>query len=247
MENKEKIIKSLELIKQSWQVYAKNLLKFLEVFVYGLVGLIPMVVLMILAYAYIGTGLAEKAPLALNIVLAIVGIILLFISFYYAIVYSLKAKVASILLLKNNFTSPRDNFKAAKPYIARFLGVSVLTIVLTIAWGILFIIPALIFGIYYGFATYILVVEDKRPFSSVESSYDLVKGYWWPVFGRLALVSFIGFLLYAIISAPMSKMTQGEAPYIIYNVVTNIIWAGLSPYFMVYFYKLYQSLKQVNK
>jgi len=247
MNKKEKMVKSFDLLYESWQVYAKNLLKFIEVFIYGLIGMVPMFVLLLLFYAYNVTGSGNLASLGTKIVLGFIGIILFGVSLYYAIVYSLRAKVAGILLLKNNFTSARENFKASKPYVKTFLGVSLLTVVLVIAWGFVFLIPALVFGIYYGFASYILVLEDRRPFTSVERSYDLVKGYFWPVFGRLAFMSLIVIIIYALISIPMSGMVIGSAPYIAYNVFTNIIWVVLSPYFIIYFYQIYQSLNKVNK
>ena len=247
MENKEKIIKSLALLKETWQTYIKNLLKFLEVFLYGILGMVPMFVLISLFFVYGLSGWAQKVSTGINLILLLVGIILFIFSLYLAIVYSVRMKVASILLLKNNFTSAKSNLQEAKPYFVKFLGVSLLTVVLIIAWGFLLIIPAIIFGIYYGFATYILVAEDSRPFTAVERSYDLVRGYFWPVFGRLALVSVIGIIIYSIISKPTAQMEIGSAPYLAYSVFTNIIWAVLSPYFMIYFYKIYQSLKNVKK
>lgn len=246
MNQKEKLIKSTILFKESWEIYRKNLLKFIMVFLYGLAGFIPLLVVLVLFFIYNITGLAEKASLIVNFSLAFIGFCLFVASLYVAIVYSIRSKVASILLLKNNFTPAKNNFEEAKPYFIKFLGVSMLMMVLIIAWGFLFIIPALIFGIYYSFATYILVIEDKRPFSAVERSYDLVKGYFWPVFGRLFLVSIFAILVYAFISWPGYKMSEGSNIFIAYNVLINIIWAILAPYFIVYFYQLYKSLKTVK-
>jgi hypothetical protein len=217
------------------------------VLLYGLIGFIPMIVLFLLIFIYNASGLASAAPMLTNIILGIIGIILFGFSLYFAIVYSLKAKVASILLLKNNFTPAKENFKQATPYIERFLGVSLLLVVLIIAWGIVFIIPALIFGIYYGLSAFVLVLEDKRPFTSIERSYDLVKGYWWPVFGRFTLIATIVFVLYAIISLPLSWMSQNSAGSIIYGGLTNIVWLVLSPYFIIFTYNVYKSLKHLSK
>jgi len=173
MNQKEKLIKSVTLFKESWEIYRKNLLKFIMVFLYGLSGLIPLLVVLVLFFTYNITDLAEKASLLVNFSLALIGFGLFVASLYIAIVYSIRTKVASILLLKNNFTPARNNFEEAKPYFIKFLGVSMLMMVLIIAWGFLFIIPALIFGIYYSFAAYILVIEDKRPFSAVERSRQM--------------------------------------------------------------------------
>jgi len=247
MENKEKIIKSFDLIYETWQVYAKNFVKFIQLIAYGLIGIIPMFVLIALFYAYGVSGLAQKASVLTNIIFGAIAFFSFFASLYFAILYSIRSSVASLLLIKNNFTSAKENFKEAKPYFVKFLGVSLLTVVLVLAWGILFIIPAIIFGVYYCFASYILVLEDARPFTSIERSYDLVRGYFWPVFGRLLLVYLIGFIVYRIISLPMDWMDDTSAAGISYSVFFNLIWVAISPYFMVYAYNLYKSLKKINK
>lgn len=247
MKKKDKIIKSLDLIKESWSDYRKNVLKFLEVYVYGLVGMIPLFAILLLALAYGTAGLAQSASWYTNLILGIITSILLLVSIYLAIVYSIRIKVASILLLKNNFSSAKENFKESKPYVLKFLGVSLLLVVLIIAWGFALIIPALIFMIYYGFAPYILVAEDKRPFSAIERSYDLVRGYFWPVFGRLVLIAVIGMLVYEIISIPLPSLEQNDMATFGYNVSMNLIWALISPYFLIYSFKLYKSLKETNK
>lgn len=246
MNKKEKLIKSMDLIKESWQVYAKNLMKFIEVFVYGLIGVIPMFGVLIVTVLY-ARFLGNSAPVAVNVILGIIAFAAFVASIYLAIVYSIRSKVASILLIKNNFTSAKENFDEAKPYFVKFLGVSVLLVVLVIAWGFALFIPAIIFAVYYGFAQFTLVVDGKRPFSAIERSYDLVKGYWWPVFGRFLLVSAIGVVIYSIISAPLKGMQEGETAALLYSVFVNIIWAILSPYFLIYSYKVYESLKKTNK
>ena len=246
MSKKEKIIKSVDLIKESWQVYQKNLLKFIEDFIYGLIGILPMFGLLIVSAVY-AVYLSDKAPVSVNVILGIIAVLGFIASIYIAIVYSIRSKVASILLLKNDFTSPKDNFKEAKPYFVKFLGVSLLLVVLVIAWGFVLLVPALIFAIYYGFAQYVLVIEGKRPFSAIERSYDLVRGYFWPVFGRLALISALGMAVYIILAQPMSNFQEGSAAAVSYSIFMNLIWAVLSPYFIVYTYNLYKSLKETNK
>ena len=247
MSKKEKIISSLELLKESWLIYQKNLWKFIEVILYGLVGMIPFFIVTMLIVAYSASGLSAKVSFSVNMFLGLLVFLAFIASIYLAVVYSIRAKVASILLLKNNFTSAKENFKEAKPYFVRFLGVSLLLVVLVIAWGLVFVIPALIFAIYYGFAQYVLVVEEKRPFSSVERSYDLVKGYFWPVFGRFMLIMAIGIAIYILISWPLKYLAETSAWFMSYDVFMNLVWVIISPYFIIYPYKIYESLKKTNK
>lgn len=247
MSKNEKIIKSFDLIKETWQIYQKNLLKFIEVFVYGLVGVIPMFAILLLFFVYNATGLANSASFSANLILGVIALAAFIYSIYLAIVYSIRTKVASILLLKNNFTSAKENFKEAKPYFVRFLGVSLLLVVLIIAWGFVLVVPAFIFAIYYGFSQYVLVAEDKRPFTSVERSYDLVRGYFWPVLGRLALISVVAIFIYWVLMLPMSHLDSNEWASFSYSIFLDLVWAVISPYFIIYTYNIYKSLKKTNK
>lgn len=245
MDKKEKIIKSKELVKETWILYKENVIKFVEIFIYGLVGLIPMMLFFGLLTIYLNF-FSEKVSLSVNLIVAILSVVAFIVSLYFVILYSVRTKVASLLLIKNGFIDPKKNFEAAKPYFVKFLGVSVLLFVLILAWGFLLVVPAIIFAVYYSFAKYILVFEDKRPFTSIEKSYDLVKGYFWPVFGRLALALLLAATAYTIISIPLSWVEDGGLADIILNLSISIVWAFLSPYFIIYFYKLYRSLKEVN-
>jgi len=246
MDKKEKIIKSKDLIKETLVAYKKNVLKFIEIFIYGIIGAVPFLVVVAVSMMYI-QFLSGKVSLWVNIIFGLVAFVSFLVSLYFAIIYNIRAKVASILLIKNNFSNPKDNFNEAQKMIFKFLTVSVLMMVLIIAWGFVFVIPALIFAIYYGFSQFTLVVENKRPFSAVERSYDLVKGYFWPVLGRLLLISVLGFLVYSIISLPLSWLEEKSLGAMIYGLVVNVIWAFLSPYFIIYFYNIYKSLKETNK
>ena len=46
---------------------------------------------------------------------------------------------------------------------------------------------------------------------------------------------------------PLKNMIEGEPVYLGYTIFINIIWAIISPYFLIYNYKIYQSLKETNK
>lgn len=247
MENQEKIIKVEELLSKSWRDYVQNFKKFMLIYLYGLIGFLPLLAVLLLGAILGGTEIWERVPLGGQISLGIIGIIAFIISVVIAVYYSVRLKAASFLLVKNNYSSPLENFKQSKKYFWSFLGVSFLLLIVIFAWGLLFLIPALIFGIYYSFASYVLIMEDKRAFSSMERSYDLVKGYWWPVFGRMILLMSAALLISLILTIPLNFMEEGSWVFVSYNIITNVIWAILSPYFVIYYCYIYNSLKGIKK
>lgn len=247
MENKEKLIKSFDLIKKSWQDYSKNIDKFIMVYLYSLLGFVPLLTLIIVV-ALLGrfnfwSILPMIAQISLGFILGLCFLAFLLLAIYYGV----RSKVATLLLIKNSYTPARDNFKESQKYFWGFLGLSFLYMIVVFAWGFVFLIPALIFGIYYSFASYILVAEEKRAFSSMEKSYDLVRGYWWPVFGRMLLMFLIVLIIFLVVSMPLNFMSETSAIFFIYNILMNIFWLVVSPYFVVYYCVLYRDLKKVNK
>ena len=247
MENSKKIMNCRSLLTSSWQEYVANFSKFIMIYVYGLVGLIPIAVVSLLATLVIFTGVWSNIPFAAQMSLGFLFAILVICSIIFAVYYGLRVKVATLLLIKNNYSETSENFANSKHYVWGMLGVSLLMFVVILAWGFVFLIPAIIFGVYYMFASYVLVIENKRSFSAMERSYDLVHGFWWPAFGRIILLGFIGMVVFMILSWPLNFMSENSWPFMFYNIIINVIWMAISPYFVVYYYNIYKSLNEQNQ
>lgn len=67
-------------------------------------------------------------------------------------------------------------------------------------FGLLFlIIPGIILSIYYTFAFYEVITEDKRGMDALRSGKALVEGRWWAVLWRLAMPLLIFLIVIGII------------------------------------------------
>lgn len=69
-----------------------------------------------------------------------------------------------------------------------------LTIIMSIALFFLFlllIIPGIIFSIYWIFAYYALIMDEKSIIESLRHSTSVVRGNWWRILGYLVLVTLI--------------------------------------------------------
>ncbi len=82
----------------------------------------------------------------------------------------------------------------------RFSLLAILFLLIEIGGLILLIIPAIIFGVWYGFAQYIFVNEEKGVRESLGVSKNLVTGRFWKVFGRLFVFGLFGILVQIIFS-----------------------------------------------
>jgi hypothetical protein len=232
--SKAKMIPSLQILAKSWSLYWRGLISFVGMYLWGLVGLIPLFVLSLLALLVFYT--LTWHFFALYALFGILGLA----SFAWAIYYGTRSKIGLLLLLKHDFKSVNDDFKESKKYFWRYFWVSLLVALISIVLMMFFIIPGIIVAVLYSFALFVVIFEKGRTFSSVEKSYDLVKKYWWPVFGRFMLLGLIAFILVSITNIPMNYLYDTAKE--VYSVIFNLIWALISPYFLVYTYFMYRDL-----
>ncbi len=128
----------------------------------------------------------------------------------------------------------KEIFNRAKKNIGGYFWVSLLTGILVMLWSLLLIIPGIIFGIYYTLATWVFFKEGKRGMAAIKRSKELIKDYWWAVFGRLILVVI---LLLVATSIIQSVLPANSAQF-----AGNIIGWLFGPFMIAYQYHMYKSL-----
>ncbi len=161
--------------------------------------------------------------------LAIFTVLLVFFSmgtliglcFHVALLYSIKERNFQ----KSMKEYLRQAWDVAWPYAwVCFLA----GIMITIGFALL-IIPGIIVMVWLLFSKYIFIWEEKKGMQALQRSRELVKGYWWPIFGRLCLVGVVGALVSSIPSVGM---------FINLFIV--------APFSAIYIYVLYENVKMVK-
>jgi len=238
-QTKLKLLSVGELFRSSWEIYVKKFSDFVEMYLWGMLGLLPLVGVGFLgAILFLGLHLNQWP---IYIFIAILGIAALAWSIYYGT----RAKIGLLLVIQNETVSVKENFKQSREYFWPYLIISVVTTILIILALLLLIVPGLILAIYWSFVLLVTVIEKKKTVSeSTKRSYALVKGYWWPVCGRILFMVILALIVSLILNIPLSSL-DGNAEKA-YTFVINIFWALLSPLFLVYSYLLYQDLVKKN-
>lgn len=119
---------------------------------------------------------------------------------------------------------------------------------------LLFVIPGVIFTIWFLFAQILAVVEEERGMRTLVKSREYVRNYFWPVLGRYFAMSVLLVVVYVVLLAIASFLSNlaadifsfyQVAPLVlsILNAVVNIL---VMPLAIIYSYLIYQSLKQVK-
>ncbi len=93
----------------------------------------------------------------------------------------------------------------------------------------LFIIPGIILSVWFGFPLYSFVFDDVKGGKALTASKNLVKGYWWAVFGRLCLLFIVMYVISFI-------------PFL--GLLINLFI--LMPFSIVYGYVIFEDLKRIK-
>ena len=84
-----------------------------------------------------------------------------------------------------------------------FMLTSIILVLIVISGYILFIIPGIIFGVWYFAAGYISATKDVSPFTALDESKKAVTGRGWTVFGYFLIYLFVALILASVLILPI--------------------------------------------
>lgn len=249
-----KIIGVMELFKTIWSEYSANWKKFVTLLIIPLTLSFVINVGLVLIDVF-AVGLAWYWWVLIAVLTAL--LLLAFFALYFT------AYIAQFLLLKDlsqkvNFNNLKEWIFKVKPLFWTFLGVSIIFGLFSVAGFILLIVPGVIFMVYYCFAIYFVIFENSKIEGSFGLSRELVKGYWWAVFGRFFVGLLLVYVFYWIVGSLITLASWLLGHYdgvVIDQNSSNLLYSALSifiglvvgPLTVLYTYNIYKSLKEVKK
>jgi len=244
------LINAGELIKQSFSLYRENSQLFIR---YMILLFIPTAIITILG------GLLEilvDAPSGLfTILYGIVGIASTLVAFWITLAF---IRVVANAYAKKEGTPLRDQLNGATHLIWPAIWVSIISALAIIGGALLFIIPGIIFSIWFSFALYSVILDEQKGIEALKHSKSLVKGRWWQVFWRLLVpgIFFTGVLLIAqwVISFPLETLLDGMSPgtikftlvFSLLSLFTSLLSVIITPLTTAAPTILYMELKKVG-
>lgn len=240
---KQKLTPALTLLENSVNVWWKNLKKFVQIYLWGLVySIIPLIIILV---TVIGLTFYAKS---INPPLAGALMVLSVLSVLVVMYFSIQAYAGIFLLVKKDFQGePKELFKEAKDSIIPYITLTVLTAILLLLWTLLLIIPGIIFSIFYSMAIYVYFFEGKTGMEAIKRSKELVKGYWWAVAGRFGFLALVIWIFSVIISIPMFLVDEGSLFWQIWDALVQIISMLIGPIAILFSYSVYQDLVKIEK
>jgi len=136
------------------------------------------------------------------------GLISLVLAF---VTYLLFVSLSSVSLQKNEYSSREALREGSKNYW-KTLGFVIVTAIFLGLLYLAFIIPGVIFTVYWVFAYFVFINEKRGIISSLKRSFHMVRGKWWKTFGYIILITLITVgisFLFSIPSIIHSVLTLG--------------------------------------
>lgn len=226
-----KLIKPSVLLKQTWALYRE---KFVLLF----------------SLMFFPCLLLELDPLLNNLdpAFSLNASILIIIA---SALLTTWAGIAVVLVLDNKKLTYREACRESWSKFWSLIWVAIISCFVVGGGFALFVLPGLIFAVYFMFAKLIAVLENKKGVTALARSREYVRGYFWAVTGRYALVVFVSLLVYSVLSAVVGLLIGGivvsaTAGFLITSFLTVVINTITFPLMVTAVYLVYHNLRSVR-
>jgi membrane-anchored glycerophosphoryl diester phosphodiesterase (GDPDase) len=217
------LISITQLIKKSYELYIKNFVLFVK---YSLLVFLPSGVIVLLGEIARQTfdldNLTPEKITPFIMVLGFVFVILSIIGYFISLWFSL----TFIRIISNKYEnleneSIKNEIMKTKSLIFTAFITSLLSGLAVFAGLILFIIPGIIFSIWFAFAIYSVVLDNQKDTNALRFSKSIVVGRWWAVLLRLFVPTIIYLIVVGIVQAPLDFLAKTiNSSLIIYITLT---------------------------
>lgn len=238
-----------KLLSRTWNFFTENAktlaLIGLPVFVASVLSLLPF--------------MANRAvPDLLPVVAALngaVGLVLKLVYVALSLLWPL-ALVRTIISRKHaKEVTLESAYEPGWELLGQYAIALILTSVVSFLASFIFLIPGIYLQIVFSFVLFVLVAEGKQGARVLTTSWYRVKGYWWPVFGRLLGFGLILIAVLGILSAVLAPLVA--LLFSLLQIPANLYHLGnlfgqavqmfvAMPLFYIFLSELYTSLHSIN-
>lgn len=247
------ISKTLTLYRDHWKIILKYLLLLLVPSIFAIA------LSMVLSFLLVIVGATTQSLSSALLPLGVYGLLILiiaFVGFWFTI--------ALIKMLGSAYEGRtarpiKEELRDAARHIWPGFLASLLASLAILAGLILFIIPAFLFAVWFGFSLFAVIFEDKKPVEALKFSKGLVKGRWWGAFWRMLAPAFIFTVLLLIVQwivglpfeTTLAQMNQASfssmGVALLYAAIMSVVNLIFTPLTTIATAILYIELKKTPK
>lgn len=229
-----KLISVGSLFKQASQVYRSRLGTFFGIAAVPMIFTIIGIIVTVFSYGGLSTNL---------------WVVLLGAFFYLTSAFFSILSVLAIIYAISKPISIIDAYHFALTKALSFIWIVILDALIIVGGFALFIVPGIIFLVWFSFASYILVYEDSRGINALLRSKSYARGYFWPILGRtlcLMLITLGISYIFGLLAGLGRLSFDVNAPLTYYKLISQVFAQLLSvlitPFILIYSYLLYHDV-----
>lgn len=188
-----------DLLRETWRILRSRYKTFIGIMLIPVLAGIALTIIVVI----IGGGLLLGATLFIGNLSAlpatIIGFILFIVIFFLiSTLMQVWSQTALIYAIKdrNENIGVREAYRRGWRKIISYWWIGFLSAFITTGGYLLFIIPGIIFSVWFSLASYILVAENLKGMNTLLKSREYVRGRWLSVFWRFL---FLGLFLFALL------------------------------------------------
>ncbi|MFH1129123.1 MAG: hypothetical protein V1686_00075 [Patescibacteria group bacterium] len=235
-----KLASAPQILKEAWGIYKKRFLVFV------LLTIIPLILTTILIAVVGGVGLLGLALIFTGLaVWKIISFALIAILLFFLFTATHVWGQASLIYAINENESGLKFIEAIKKgwhKIFPYWIVSALIGVIVMCGSMLFLVPGILFMVWFSLAFFVLTVEDTKGMSALYKSREYVRNHWWAVLWRLIFMCLISVVISQIFSWIFKLINVGW----IEMIGTLLVSCVLLPLMLVYNFLTYKKLKELK-
>lgn len=228
-------VSSWNLFKQNWKILSS-------------IAIVPAV-FMVLGQMTMIFSSGSLSSFLLFFVLSIVGVIL-----------SVAMQPAIINAIHLLSTEPgrtinfKDQYRFGFKIFWSMIFIAILYGLVAIGSAVLFIVPAIIVGIYSSVYLYTRIIDDKKGLQALEESYSLVYNKWFKVLGRMVFFGVV-YIAFSVVLMGLTFIIQflfglknSSSEAMIVSNLVNLVMSGIMvPIGLIYLYNLFISMKSCRE
>ena len=169
---------------------------------------------------------------------ALFGIVLIVLLF----IISIWGQIALMYAVKEKELGATHAFNLAWHKIGPYWWVALLTGFLSIGGFLLFVIPGVLFAIWFSMAYFVLVAEDEKGMNALLKSREYVKGKAWSVFWRYLILFFFTLLVFI----PVGILFGGFPDPWNGVIMQSIVSFFATPFSVAYLFLIYRNLAEIK-
>jgi hypothetical protein len=229
------IKESIDRYKQVWKVLVKiQLVSWLAIFGLYLGVIIAAIVASLSRYP------GGSLPVSATPEMTEIGLIFMIIGGVGAALLISWFSAAEVIVLRDQQEglTLREAMRRARPYVLPYLWTSILAAAIFIGGLVLFVIPGLVFAVWFMFWPYALIVDNVRGFAALQKSRDYVRGNFLNVL-LLSAVAMVASFFVNLVTRILNAVPLGGFATLILSVL-------IYPIYGVYFYLIFTHLRRLK-